>query len=112
MTKFLKFTQEDSLLPSGQVLPKKIKIFAILSYLSPHFYVYIMLKFCLRERTVESLNDTKGILACCYCIASEVMHRPYLFLVPSLALFSSVRGRQQLSCPVLRLSLAVKLSYF
>jgi len=35
-----------------------------------------MLKFCLRERTVESLNDTEGILLIAgrYCIASEAMH--------------------------------------
>ena len=35
-----------------------------------------MLKFCLRERTVESLNDTEVILLIAgrYCIASEAMH--------------------------------------
>jgi len=52
----------------------------ILSYLNPHFYTYIKLKFCLRERTVKSFNDTKAIvhMACRYCIASEVMHIDFL----------------------------------
>jgi len=63
----------------GKFLPKKIEIFAIFSYLIPHFYTHNVKILLKRTDELRNPSTTENFVkiaqgACRYCIASEVMH--------------------------------------